>query len=139
MCPQSCAAVARRGLFVCPRSRSTWPFVSGFFHVASCVQDSPAWRSASADCSFLWLNHTPPCGRAVCLRQCSFSLLVPLCQVAFLAVVNSVPQDSHLRVFVRWTSSCLGCRPGGVGIGWGCFFDVLSRFPFKCVKQLCCL
>lgn len=48
MCPPSCAAVARRGHFVCPQSHSTWPLVSGFFHVASCVQDSPAWRSTSA-------------------------------------------------------------------------------------------
>ena len=102
---------------------------SGFARVALCV-GRPLLSVAESYAS-VWTHCV---SGAVFMRP-----QVPLCRVAFLAVVNSVPRDSHPRVFVRWTSSCLGCRPGGVGISWGCFLAVLSRFPFKCVKQLCCL
>lgn len=102
---------------------------SGFTRVALCVDRLLLF--VAEPCACVWTQ---------CVSgRCSFSPLVPLCCVAFLAVVSSVPRDTRLQALVRWMSSCLGCRPGGVGISWGSFFAVLSRFPFKCVKKVCCL
>lgn len=101
----------------------------GLTRVALCV--GGLLLSVAEPCACVWTQRVS--------GRCSFSPLGPLCCVAFLAVVSSTPRDTRLQALVRWTSSCLGCRPGGVGISWGCFFAVLSRFPFKCVKKLCCL